>query len=54
MHTGYYPAILRVEHPAASYIKVQGGSAEVDAKPHELRFFDKMKGGSRYVLHKAT
>ncbi len=41
---GYYPSILRVEHPAARYQGVQGGSVEIDAKPAELRFYDKHKG----------
>ena len=41
---GYYPSILRVEHPAARYQGVQGGSVEIDAKPAELHFYDKHKG----------
>ncbi|KAA6421632.1 MAG: putative ATP-dependent RNA helicase DHX57 [Trebouxia sp. A1-2] len=46
---GYYPSILRVEHPAARYQGVQGGSVEIDAKPAELRFYDKHKG--RVFIH---
>ena len=42
--TGYYPSILRVEHPAARYKAVEGGTQEVEAQPSELRFFDKLKG----------
>lgn len=41
---GYYPSILRVEHPAVRYQAVQGGTQEVDAQPSELRFMDKHKG----------
>lgn len=41
---GYYPAILRVEHPAVRYKAVEGGTQEVEANPSELRFFDKHKG----------
>ena len=41
---GYYPSILRVEHPAVRYKAVEGGTQEVEAKPSELRFFDKHKG----------
>lgn len=52
---GYYPAILRVEHPAVRYKAVEGGTQEVEANPSELRFFDKHKGmcvGSCLGLHK--
>ena len=51
---GYYPAILRVEHPAVRYKNVEGGTQEVEANPSELRFFDKHKGvcvGSCPGLH---
>lgn len=41
---GYYPSILRVEHPAVRYHAVEGGTQEVDAQPSELRFMDKHKG----------
>ena len=41
---GYYPSILRVEHPAVRYTVVEGGTQEVEAQPSELRFFDKLKG----------
>lgn len=47
---GYYPSILRVEHPAARYQGVQGGSVEIDAKPSELRFYDKHKGNCHHHL----
>ncbi|KAL3157309.1 hypothetical protein ABBQ38_001539 [Trebouxia sp. C0009 RCD-2024] len=46
---GYYPSILRVEHPAVRYHAVEGGTQEVDAQPSELRFMDKHKG--RVFIH---
>lgn len=55
LDAGYYPAILRVEHPAVRYKSVEGGTQEVEANPSELRFFDKHKGlcvGSCSGLHK--
>ena len=44
MAAGYYPSILRVEHPTARYQAVEGGTQEVDAQPSELHFMDKHKG----------
>lgn len=41
---GFYPSILRVDHPAARYTKMHSGTFEVDADPSELRFYDKLKG----------
>ena len=45
MPAGYYPSILRVEHPAARYQEAQGGTVEIDPKAAELRFYDRQKGG---------
>lgn len=41
---GYYPSILRVEHPAKQYQETIGGAFEKDADPSRLRFFDRVKG----------
>ena len=36
--------LLRVEHPAAKFAKVQGGALETDADPSKLKFFDRERG----------
>ena len=47
---GFYPAVLRVEHPTARFEKVQGGSLERDADPAKLRFYDHLKGKAMTVM----
>ena len=32
-------------------MEVQGGTVEIDAKPAELRFYDKLKGAYVYGIH---
>ncbi|KAK9848234.1 hypothetical protein WJX84_008694, partial [Apatococcus fuscideae] len=49
---GFYPAVLRVEHPTARFEKVQGGALERDADPAKLRFYDHTKG--RVFMHPAS
>lgn len=41
---GFYPSILRVDHPPQVYKKVLGGAMEVEASPIRLKFFDRTKG----------
>ncbi|KAK9809193.1 hypothetical protein WJX72_011126 [[Myrmecia] bisecta] len=49
---GLYPSILRVEHPAEKFRKVEGGAFVMDNNPAALRFFDRTKG--RVFLHPAS
>ncbi|KAK9867126.1 hypothetical protein WJX84_000721, partial [Apatococcus fuscideae] len=49
---GFFPAVLRVEHPTARFEKVQGGALERDADPAKLRFYDHTKG--RVFVHPAS
>lgn len=44
LHAGFYPSILRVEHPAARYEEMHSGTFEIEADPSKLRFQDKHKG----------
>ncbi|GFH25553.1 ATP-dependent RNA helicase, partial [Haematococcus lacustris] len=46
---GFYPSVLRVEHPPATYIKVEGGAVRVESEPSSLKFFDKQRG--RAFIH---
>ena len=39
------PQLLRIDHPPAKYQKVLGGTMEIEAEPHKLKFFDRHKGG---------
>lgn len=41
---GFYPAILRVEHPVAKFKETMSGNIETDAEPSKIRFFDRIKG----------
>ena len=41
---GFYPSILRVDHPPKVYRKVLAGTMETDASPARLKFFDRTKG----------
>lgn len=41
---GFYPSILRVEHPAAVFAETHGGALEKDADPARLKFFDRRRG----------
>ena len=41
---GFYPSILRIEHPPRVYKKVLGGAMESEASPVRLKFFDRTKG----------
>ena len=42
---GFYPSVLRVEHPAAVFAETHGGALEKDADPARLKFFDRRRGG---------
>eukprot|EP01025_Chloroclados_australasicus_P059010 TRINITY_DN744_c0_g3_i1.p2 TRINITY_DN744_c0_g3~~TRINITY_DN744_c0_g3_i1.p2 ORF type:complete len:397 (-),score=46.26 TRINITY_DN744_c0_g3_i1:343-1404(-) len=46
---GFYPNILRVQHPEAKFKKVAGGSIQVDNNPKDLKFYEKVKG--RTFIH---
>jgi hypothetical protein len=41
---GFYPAILRVEHPTAVFAETHGGALQKDADPARLKFFDRRRG----------
>lgn len=41
---GFYPSILRIEHPPRVYKKVLGGAMEAETSPVRLKFFDRTKG----------
>ncbi|KAK9846310.1 hypothetical protein WJX81_001334 [Elliptochloris bilobata] len=49
---GFYPSILRVEHPAAVFAETHGGALEKDADPARLKFFDRRRG--RVFIHPAS
>ena len=49
---GFYPNILRVEHPAQRYKQVEAGTMASDAAPQEIRFFERTRG--RVFLHPAS
>ena len=46
---GFYPSILRIEHPPRVYKKVLGGAMESDASPARLKFFDRTKGKTHCI-----
>ena len=46
---GFYPSILRVDHPSQKYAQTIGGAFEIDGDPSKLKFFDRHKGGRRSV-----
>ena len=48
---GFYPSILRIEHPPKVYTKVLGGAMESDASPARLKFFDRTKGKHHCTVH---
>lgn len=41
---GFYPNVLRVDHPPAVFKEVLGGAMEADSSPARLKFFDRHKG----------
>ena len=41
---GFYPNILRVDHPPAVFKEVLGGAMESEGIPARLKFFDRSKG----------
>ena len=41
---GFYPNILRVDHPPAVFKEVLGGAMESEGNPARLKFFDRSKG----------
>ncbi len=43
--------LLCVEHPAAKYTKVHGGTVEVDSEPHKTKFFDRERGERHRVAY---
>lgn len=49
---GFYPNILRAEHPAQRYKQVEAGTMASDAAPQEIRFFDRQRG--RVFLHPSS
>ena len=46
---GFYPSILRVEHPAAVFAETHGGAVEKDADPKALKFYDRRRGAPAVV-----
>lgn len=50
--SGFYPQVLRVEHPPAKYQQTHGGTFQVDHDPRSLRFFDRRRG--RVFLHPSS
>ena len=50
LNTGFYPNILRVDHPPAVFKEVLGGAMEADGNPARLKFFDRSKGARTSVL----
>ncbi|CAL8471800.1 g11342 [Coccomyxa elongata] len=49
---GFYPNILRVDHPPAVFKHVLGGAMEHEASPVRIKFFDRVKG--RVFIHPAS
>ncbi|GIL84569.1 hypothetical protein Vretifemale_13233, partial [Volvox reticuliferus] len=46
---GFYPSVLRVQHPPTKYKEVHGGTEEADADPRDVKFFDRARG--RVFIH---
>lgn len=46
---GFYPSILRVEHPAAVFAETHGGALEKDADPKALKFYDRRRGAPAVI-----
>ncbi|KXZ49867.1 hypothetical protein GPECTOR_19g318 [Gonium pectorale] len=46
---GFYPSVLRVDHPRTKYKEVYGGAEEADSDPKDIKFFDREKG--RTFIH---
>lgn len=44
VRAGFFPSLLRVEHPAAKYTETAAGAFQTDADPVKLRFYDRIKG----------
>ncbi|KAL3690222.1 hypothetical protein R1sor_016531 [Riccia sorocarpa] len=49
---GFYPNIVRVQHPEKTFVQTEGGTVEKIAAARELRFFTKADG--RVFLHPAS
>mmetsp|Transcript_21181 Transcript_21181/g.58791 ORF Transcript_21181/g.58791 Transcript_21181/m.58791 type:complete len:1160 (+) Transcript_21181:1213-4692(+) len=49
---GFYPNILRVEHPVQRYKQVEAGTIAADSDPKDLRFFHRHRG--RVFLHPSS
>ena len=49
---GFYPQLLRVEHPPAKFRATEGGAVPVDAAAVATKFFDRVKG--RVFLHPSS
>ncbi|GIL66003.1 hypothetical protein Vafri_19646 [Volvox africanus] len=46
---GFYPSVLRVQHPPTKYKEVHGGTEEAEADPRDVKFFDRERG--RVFIH---
>jgi len=49
---GFYPNVLRVEHPVQRYKAVEAGAVEADSGPQEVRYFERGRG--RVFLHPSS
>eukprot|EP00850_Spirogloea_muscicola_P006660 SM000032S12044 [mRNA] locus=s32:111779:119402:- [translate_table: standard] len=49
---GFYPNVLRVQHPEKTYAQTEGGTVVKDAAAHELRMYSKNDG--RVFLHPSS
>ncbi|EFJ42064.1 hypothetical protein VOLCADRAFT_119557, partial [Volvox carteri f. nagariensis] len=49
---GFYPAVLRVQHPPTKYKEVHGGTEEAEADPKDVKFFDRERG--RVFIHPSS
>ncbi|XRA99169.1 RNA helicase [Pycnococcus provasolii] len=48
----YYPHVLRVQHPKATYVETSGGTVRTDGDASQVKFFS--SDGSRVFLHPSS
>lgn len=41
---GFYPQLLRVEHPPAKFRATEGGSVQIESAAVQIKLFDRVKG----------
>mmetsp|Transcript_40726 Transcript_40726/g.129928 ORF Transcript_40726/g.129928 Transcript_40726/m.129928 type:complete len:263 (+) Transcript_40726:603-1391(+) len=46
---GFYPNVVRVQHPPKVYAEISGGTKEKDAEARQIKFFTKVQG--RCFIH---